>query len=113
MKFKYNSFGLIILMIIVFIREGIDPLINFSYNILITVSFLFVAMNQVAVGLIGDSIITLLFKSIITFFIIDVVFEIFNFPSGKMGDFFGKIMFWIFEIPITFILNIIGRMIFR
>ena len=66
-------------------------------------------INLVFVNLTGDTILTILFKSSITFFLVGLALEIFNIPRGKLGKIFGKVSFWLIGFPVSFVLNFIAN----
>jgi hypothetical protein len=70
-------------------------------------------LNSIALQLIGDSILTLLLKTSITYFIVGLILIICNIPRGKLGHLIGKTLFWIVGFVVVFVLNIIAGLVFK
>ena len=90
-------------------HEGFKAIENLSISLLSVLKML----NLITVQSTGDTILTLIFSSSITFMIVGIILELFNISKGKFGRLFGKVSFWLIGIPISFILNILGRLIFN
>ena len=104
--------GLIVFTVFVFYASGIDGVFTFWHNLAVSIWGALCIFNQITLGIVGDSILTLTFKSSITFLIVGIIIEIINAPRGKFGHYLGKGLFWVVGLPVSFILNFIGSLLF-
>lgn len=111
-KDKKTLISLIIFICIIFYYNGFIGVIQFIKRLTNHFWIILKTLNIITVKYTGDSILTLIFSSIITFVIIGVIFDYFNIPKGTFGKIFGKFSFWLIGIPISFIFNFIGKLIF-
>ena len=93
--------------------NGVDAVMNYIENLFSSVWFILVMMNNITVPFLGDSVLSLIFGSFITFSIVGLILELFNIPRGKFGHYFGKTVFWLVGIPVSFVLNQISKLIFN
>lgn len=100
--------GFILLLIFIYIGGGFNAVVEFLKNVAITIFELFKMINIVSISYNGDHILVLLFGTAVTFFIVGIILETINAPRGKIGSYFGKLLFWLVGIPASFVLNIIG-----
>lgn len=116
-KEEFSIIGAIITMIILsvvaFNNGGFTALFKLWNDFCTIFLAVFVWMNMITISLTGDSIITILLSSSIIFIIVGFVFSYIDAPKGKIGHLFGKTLFWLIGIPVTFILNFIGKIIFN
>ena len=112
-KDKESLVSLILIIGIIFYFKGLNGVLEFIKNLSIAFWSVLKMLNLITVQSTGDTILTLIFSSIITFMIVGIILELFNIPKGKFGRLFGKVSFWLIGIPISFILNVLGRLIFN
>lgn len=112
-KDKEAIISLILLIGIIFHFQGLNGVIEFIKNIGISFWSVLKMLNQITVQMTDDTVLALMFSSSITFVLVGIVLEIFNIPRGKFGKIFGKISFWLIGFPVSFVLNIIGRLILQ
>ena len=112
-KDKESLVSLILIIGIIFYFKGLNGVLEFIKNLSIAFWSVLKMLNLITVQSTGDTILTLIFSSSITFMIVGIILELFNIPKGKFGILFGKVSFWLIGIPISFILNILGRLIFN
>ena len=112
-KNKEALFSLLILILILFCTSGIDAVWKFLCNLAQAMWGALCIYNQVIVGFAGNSVLALIFKSSITFFIVGIILEAFNLPKGKIGHYLGKGLFWLVGLPVSLILNFIGSLLFN
>jgi len=115
MKRKNNEtiISLILMICIIFYFNGLNGVLKFFENLSITFWSVLKMLNLITVQSTGDTILALTFSSGITFMIVGILLELFNIPKGTFGRYFGKISFWLIGMTVSFILNIIGRLIFK
>lgn len=70
-------------------------------------------INQITIAINGDSLLTNLFQTCVTFSIVGIIFELLNIKKGKFGKYFGKMAFWIIGFPVAFFLNQISKFLFN
>ena len=109
---KGSIVGLLILILILFFTSGIGAVWRFLCNLAIATWVILCIFNQVTVGIVGDSVLVLVFKSSITFLIVGIILEAINAPRDDVGHYLGKGLFWLVGMPISFILNFIASLIF-
>lgn len=102
----------IIIFFILWYTKGINVAIEFVIKLFNTVLSLFGLLNQITLTLNGDYITTLIFGTGITFVIAGFIMGAINAPRGKIGSLFGKGLFWLVGIPVSFALNFIAKIIF-
>lgn len=112
-KDRETIISLILTICIIFYFNDLNVVLKFFENLSITFWSILKMLNLITVQTNGDTILALTFSSGITFMIVGVVLELFNIPKGNFGRYFGKISFWLIGMPVSFILNIIGRLIFK
>lgn len=112
-KDKETLVSLILIIGIIFYFKGLNGVLEFIKNLSSAFWSVLKMLNLITVQSTGDTILTLIFSSSITFMIVGIILELFNIPKGKFGRLFGKVSFWLIGIPISFILNILGRLIFN
>ena len=110
-KGKHAIFLFVLILLLMFFNQDFSYDFFKSFTILILAIFQF--MNLFSVGLIGDSVLTLIFKTAITFVVVGIVLEVFSIPKGTFGKWFGKGAFWLIGLPVSFILNILSKLIFK
>ena len=111
-KVKEVLISLILLICIAFCFNGLNGVLKLIKNLCITWLSVLKMLNLITVNFTGDSILTLIFSSGITFIIVGILLELFNITKWDLGRFFGRISFWLIGIPVSIVLNIIGRLIF-
>ena len=112
-KDKEILISLILFMGIIFYFKGFNGIFDFIKNLSIAFWSALKMLNLITIQFTGDTILTLIFSSGITFMIVGFMLELFNIPKGKFGSLFGKGAFWLIGMPVSFFLNIIGRLIFK
>lgn len=112
-KDKEAIISLILLIGIILHFQGLNGVIEFIKNIGISFWSVLKMLDQITVQMTDDTVLALMFSSSITFVLVGIVLEIFNIPRGKFGKIFGKISFWLIGFPVSFVLNIIGRLILQ
>lgn len=111
-KVKETLISLILLVCIAFCFNGLNGVLQLIKNLRITLWSVLKMLNLITINFTGDTILALIFSSGITFIIVGILLELFNITKGIFGRFFGKISFWLIGIPVSFVLNILGRLIF-
>lgn len=104
--------SMVILLIIVFATQGITGVFDFIINMATMFWAMLIMLNQVSVGLTGDTVLVLIFSTTITFGIVGIILELLNIPRGTFGHYFGKFAFWLVGFPVSFILNFLWRVFF-
>lgn len=60
----------------------------------------------------GDGLLTGLVSHYIVYFLVGLLFELFNVQKGYFGKVFGKVSYWLIGIPVSIVLNILSSVIF-
>lgn len=94
-------------------NSGIQGVINAIKQMIISSWEFICLLNFTSVQITGDSILVALCATPITFLIVGIVFELLNIKKGKFGKYFGKASFNLIGIPVSFVLNLIGTIIFK
>lgn len=105
--------GLLVFFIICFTFFGKDLTVELIKIFIISSYKTISVLNTSLIELTGDSILATAYNSIITFFIVGIILEVFNIPRGKFGKHFGKLAFWLTGYPVSFALNWISSLIFN
>ena len=106
-------FTILVLCYISFKYHGIDGLNNTVTNLFTSCISSLKWINEILFQLNNESILTYLFQHKITFFIVGILFVIFNVNKSKFGKLFGKIAYWIIGIFVALILDYISNLIFN
>ena len=69
-------------------------------------------MNTTIYQLYGASLPNFLFKHVITYFIVGILFTVFNVKRGRAGHYIGKILYFVVGCIIGFILDVVANIIF-
>lgn len=93
--------------------SGWDGAINTFYSLLNSFFQTLKLVNQITIQINGDSLLTNLFQTSITFFTVGIIFELLNVKKGKFGKYFGKVTFWLIGFPVAFILNQVSKFLFN
>lgn len=110
---KKSLLGIGFLLYFVYKKNGIKGVFWALKEIFISAWNFICLLNFTSVQITGDSILVALYSTPITFAIVGFVFEILHIKKGKFGKYFGKLLFYIIGIPISFILNLIAIVIFK
>ena len=110
---KETIISLSIIIIITYYTSGIDTVWKFLCNLVEAMWGVLCIYNQVILGIAGNSVLALVFKSSITFFAVGIILEAFNLPKGKIGHYLGKGLFWLVGLPVSLILNLLGSLLFN
>lgn len=112
-KDKQYIISFIILIVIIFCICGFNAVIEFIKNVFKIAWTVIEIINQFALQIVDDSLLTLLFGGFICFILVGFIFEMFNIPKGFFGKLFGKVFHYLIEYPVSFILNIFSKLIFK
>lgn len=104
--------SVIIIFVFLLLTKGFYSAFKFIGDLFNMILSLFAMLNQVFLNLKGDYITTLIFGTGITFAIVGFILDAINAPRGKVGSLFGKGLFWLIGIPVSFALNFFGKIIF-
>ena len=96
-----------------FVLSGWDAALNTFCSLMKVCWDVLNLVNQITIQINGDSLITNLFQTSVTFAIVGLLLELFCIKRGKFGKFFGKTAFWLVGYPVAFVLNQISKLIFR
>ena len=99
----------VLLIGFIFIGGGIIAVWDFIVLILETLWLILYNINNITTLINGDSVLTIILKSSITFSLVGVLLEYLNIRRGKFGYFFGKISNWLIGFPVAIVLNIVAR----
>ena len=91
--------------------NGINAVIDFFNNIIYTCWEFVKLMNIFSITIYNHSILSYLYGTCITYIIVGILLKIFSIPKNKIGKFCGKIAFKIVSIPVSFILDLISKLI--
>lgn len=103
---------IIIVILIIFIATGIKGVLSFLDVVKLVFITLVSAINSLSIALIGDSILTLIFKSTITYFIVGLILLFFNIKRGRFAKYFGKASYYFIGYFITIVLNFIASLFY-
>lgn len=92
--------------------DGINGIFN-NFQILGTTMWeTLKMMNVISFEITNDGILTDFFKYYIAYFLVGLLFEVFNIKKGYFGKVFGKISYWIMGIPVSIVLNLFSNLLF-
>jgi len=94
-----------------FKTNSINGIFDNFKTIGITVWELLKLTNIISFAITNDGILTNFFKYYIVYFLVGLLFEIFNIKKGDFGKIFGKMSYWILGIPVSALLNIISNLL--
>lgn len=103
---------IIIVILIIFIATGIKGVLSFLDVVKLVFITLVSAINSLSIALIGDSILTLIFKSTITYFLVGLILLFFNIKRGRVAKNFGKVSYYFINYFVAVILNIIASLFY-
>lgn len=103
----------ILILVIVLLKKGVHGILEFIKQTGDVVCAFFGWMNTMIVGLTGNGFFTVLFGSAFVFVIFGFIMDFFDFPRGKIGSIFNKILFWLIGFPVSFILNYLSWLVFK
>lgn len=95
-----------------FQSNGISGMVTNFKNLGYTVWELLGFFNILSVNITGDGILTGFFLHYIVYVFVGFVLELFNIKKGCFGKLFGKAVYWIIGIPVSFILNCFSSILF-
>ena len=104
--------SIVSIIFIIFLATGIKGVLNFLDVVKLVFITLVSAINSLTISLIGDSILTLLFKSTITYFLVGLILLFFNIRHRRFAKYFGKASYYFIGYFISIILNIIAVLFF-
>lgn len=103
---------IITIILIIFFESGVKGILSFLDVVKHVFFTLVSAINSFSIVLIGDSILTLLFKSTITYFIVGLILLFFNIKRGRFAKYFGKASYYFIGYFITIVLNFIASLFY-
>ena len=103
---------IIIVILIIFIATGIKGVLSFLDVVKLVFITLVSAINSLTIALIGDSILTLLFKSTITYFLVGLILSFYNKKRGRFAKYSGKASYYFIGYFITIMLNFIASLFY-
>lgn len=110
---KKSLLGFGFLLYFVYKKSGIKGVFWALKEIFISTWNFICLLNFTSVQITGDSILVALYATPITFTIVGFAFELLHIKKGKFGKYFGKLLFYLIGIPVSFILNLIAIVIFK
>lgn len=110
---KKTLLGFGFLLYCVYLKDGIKGVFLAIKEIFISTWDFICLFNFASIQITGDSILVSLYTTPITFTIVGFVLELLHIKKGKFGKYFGKLLFYIIGIPVSFVLNLIAIVIFK
>ncbi len=105
-------------------KRRTNELINMLFCIIFLISFIgfkntiqliydtLKSINIITQQLFSSSILSIIFKYVITFPIVGIILVKINAPRGKTGHYVGKILYFVIGYIIAFLLDVCAKIIF-